>query len=134
MWRFFVTQHNVSLSNFVQNFRILSQEVAEKSLAKKKVVKFSLERKKGLISNMWLLFCCTIQLITIKLCTKFQNPKSSSCCEIFDRKKFTNRQANKQTNIVTEKAKTIYPLYTSYWGYKHGSDELKDMHTVRSLC
>ena len=36
---------------------------------------------------MWLFFCYTIQLININLCTKFQNPKSSSCCEIFDRKK-----------------------------------------------
>ena len=41
----------------------------------------------GLISNMWLFFCYTIQLINIKLCTKFQNPKSISCWEIFDRKK-----------------------------------------------
>ena len=63
-------------------------------------------------------FCYTIQLITIKLCTKFQNTKSSSSCEIFDRKK-VYRQTNKQTNIVTEKAKTIYPLYTSYRGYKY---------------
>ena len=31
-------------------------------------------------------FCYTIQLITIKLCTKFQNPNSNSCWEIFDRK------------------------------------------------
>ena len=28
---------------------------------------------------MWLFFCYTIQLNTIKLCTKFQNHKSSSC-------------------------------------------------------
>ena len=27
---------------------------------------------------MWLFLSYTIQLITIKLCTKFQNPKSSS--------------------------------------------------------
>ena len=40
---------------------------------------------KEVISIMWL-FCNTIQLITIKLCTKFQNPKSSSLREIFDRK------------------------------------------------
>ena len=41
-------------------------------------------------------FCSyTIQLITIKLCTKFQNPKSSSCGEIFDRKKKVYRQKNK---------------------------------------
>ena len=54
--------------------------------------KFLLERKKneqikGLIRKMWLQFCCTIQLTTIKLCTKFHSPKSSSCWEIFDRKK-----------------------------------------------
>ena len=35
---------------------------------------------------MWLFLCYTIQLITIKLCTKFQNPNSSSCLEIFDGK------------------------------------------------
>ena len=35
---------------------------------------------------MWLFFGNTIQQITIKLCTKFQNPNSSSCWEIFDRK------------------------------------------------
>ena len=35
---------------------------------------------------MWLFFSYTIQLITIKLCTKFQNPNSSSRWEIFDRK------------------------------------------------
>ena len=27
------------------------------------------------------------------------------------------RQTDRQTNIITEKAKTIYPLYTSYRGY-----------------
>ena len=32
-------------------------------------------------------------------------------------KKKVYRQTNKQTNIITEKAKTIYPLYTSYRGY-----------------
>ena len=37
------------------------------------------EQIKGLISNMWLFFCYTIQLITIKLCTKFQNPNSNNC-------------------------------------------------------
>ena len=70
---------------------------------------------------MWLVFCYTIQLITIKLCTKFQNPNQSSCKEIFDEKISlqTNRQTDRQTNIITEKAKTIYPLYTSYHGYKY---------------
>ena len=80
----FVSQYNSSLSSFVQNFRILSRVVAENSLTEK-TLKFSLDRKKneqikGLISNMKLfIFCYTIEFITIKLGTKFQNPKSSSC-------------------------------------------------------
>ena len=28
-------------------------------------------------------------------------------------------QTNKQTKIITENAKTIYPLYTLYQGYKY---------------
>ena len=57
-------------------FQNHSRVVAEISLTEKS----SLERKKnkqikGLVSNMWLFFCNTIQLITTKLCTKFQNPK-----------------------------------------------------------
>ena len=46
-----------------------------------------MKKLKGLISNMWLFFCYTIQLITVKPSTKFQNRNSSSCWEIFDRKK-----------------------------------------------
>ena len=55
------------------------------------------EQIKGLISNMWLFFCYTIQLITIKLCTKFQNPNPSSCWVIFDGIKSlqTDRQTDK---------------------------------------
>ena len=40
------------------------------------------ERKltnKGTDKQYEAVFCNTIQLITIKLCTKFQNPNSSSC-------------------------------------------------------
>ena len=55
---------------------------------------------------MWLVFCYTIQLVTIKIYIKFQNYDSSSCWEIFDKKKFTDRQTNKQTKTITEKAKT----------------------------
>ena len=46
---------------------------------------------------------------------KIQNPNPSSCWEIFDGKK--SLQTDRQTNIITEKAKTIYPLYTLYRGY-----------------
>ena len=48
------------------------------------------------------------------VCTKFENPKFSSSREIFDKKKKVYTQTH--TNIVTEKSKTIYPLYTSYTG------------------
>ena len=47
------------------------------------------EQIKGLISNMRLFFCYTIQPITIKLCAKFQSPNSSGSWEIFDRKKMS---------------------------------------------
>ena len=44
-----------------------------------------------------LLFCYTIQQLTIKLCTKFQNPKSSSCGEILTEKKSSlERKQNEQ--------------------------------------
>ena len=65
------------------------------------MTEFFLERKKNgqiqeLISNMWLILCYTVQLVIPKVCTKFQNPKSSSFREIFDRKKLTNTQTYKQ--------------------------------------
>ena len=66
---------------------------------------------------MWLFFCYTIQLITVKLCTKFQN-----LTQVVAEKSLTEKkslQTNRQTNIITEKAKTIYPLYTSYRGYNY---------------
>ena len=39
---------------------------------------------KGLISNMWLNFLYTVQLLISDVCTKFQNSRSSSSGEIFD--------------------------------------------------
>ena len=109
MWLFLVTQYNSSLSSFVPNFRFLSQVVAEKSLTDKSS---SLERGKLTNKGTDKQY---VQLITIKLCTKFQKPKSSSCWEIFDRKKSlqTNRQTNKHNY---RKGKNYIPLYTSYRG------------------
>ena len=63
----------------------------------------------GLISNMWLFFCYTIQFITIKLCTKFQNPNQTSCWEIFDEKKNCDR------NFIGEKEKTINKGTDKQW-------------------
>ena len=55
------------------------------------------EQIEGLISNMWP-FCYAIQLIIIKLCTKFHNPESSSCCVIFDRKKVVKNSLERKKN------------------------------------
>ena len=48
-----------------------------------------LERKengqiKRLISHMWLILLYTVQPVIPDVCTKFQNPRSSSSREIFD--------------------------------------------------
>ena len=101
-----------------QNLKTLAPIGAEKSV--KEIFTGEKENwtNKGTEKQYVAVFCYTIQLITIKLCTKFQSPKSSSCWEIFDRKK-VYRQIDTQTNIITEKAKTIYPLYTSYRGYNY---------------
>ena len=45
---------------------------------------------------MWLFFCYTIQLVTIKLCTKFLNPKSSCCGEILTEKSSLEGKKNEQ--------------------------------------
>ena len=90
----------ITLCTKYQN-QTLTKVVAEKYMTEKKV-KFSLEREKneqikGLIRNMWL-FLLHIQLITIKLCAKFRNPKSSSCLEIFERKKLKFSLERKKMN------------------------------------
>ena len=60
--------------------------------------KFCSERKKNgqiheLISNMLLILCYTVQLVIPNVCTKYQNPKSSSFREISDgKKKLTDKQ------------------------------------------
>ena len=67
---------------------------------------------KELISNIWLFFCYTIQLNTIKLCTKFQNPNSSSCWEIFDRKKclYVLYKSGRRKKCKIEKMKAKWGL------------------------
>ena len=46
------------------------------------------------------------------------------------KKKKVYRQTDKQTNIITEKAKTIYPLYTSYRGYNQMTKKHKKKKKV----
>ena len=112
------------LSTFVTNFRALSQVIAEKSLTEKKL-KFSLERKKnvqikGLISNMWLFFYYTVQSSLPTFVPNFR-ALSQAVAEKSLTEKKVYRQTDRQTNIITEKAKTtcFYPLYTSYRGYNN---------------
>ena len=73
---------------------------------------------------MWLFFCYTIQLITIKLCNKFQNPNSSSCREIFDRKNVhmyyirvkegKNEKLKKEGKIRISILISIYTVHFAY--------------------
>ena len=67
---------------------------------------------------MWLFFCYTIQLITIKLCTKFQNPNSSSCWEIFDRNYvymyYISEKEGKKENLKKEGKMRISILISFY--------------------
>ena len=63
------------------------------------------EQIKGLISNIWLFLLHN----TTHVGTKFQNPNPSNCLEIFDGKKFTDKQTSNQTNIITEKGKNYIP-------------------------
>ena len=41
---------------------------------------------KGTDNNMWLTFLYTVQLVISDVCTKFQNSRSCSSREIFDKK------------------------------------------------
>ena len=89
--------------------------------------KFPLDKKKneqikGLISIMWLFFLHNSSLSSFvpnfRILTQVVAEKSLTEKKFTDRK--TDRQTDRQTNIITdkaEKAKTIYPLYTSYRGY-----------------
>ena len=77
-----------------------------------------LERQKNvqiheLISNMWLILCYTVQLVITKLCTKFQDPRSSSSWEIFDGK------ISLQTQTDGKSKNYIPPIYFVYRGYKY---------------
>ena len=68
---------------------------------------------------MWLFFFCyTIQLITIKLCTKFQSPNSSGCLEIFDRKNvhmyYIREKEGKNENLKKEGKMRISILISIY--------------------
>ena len=70
-----------------QHLKTLAPVGAEKSVTKIFIGEKEKWTSKGTDMQYVTVFCYTIQVITIKLCIKFQNPKSSSCWEILDRKK-----------------------------------------------
>ena len=61
-----------------------------------------------------LILSYTIQQVLLNACTKFQNPMwvvpEKSLTE--KQKMHTDRHTDTKSNIVMEKTKTIYPLYT----------------------
>ena len=74
---------------------------------------------------MWLFFCYTIQLITIKLCAKFQSPNSSGSWEIFDRKNvymyYIREKEGKNENLKKEgkmRISILIFIYTVHFAIK----------------
>ena len=78
------------------------------------------EQIKGLISNMKLFFVTQYNSSLSSFVPNFRILTGVVAENYLTEKKFTNRQ----NNIVTEKAKTIHSLYTSYRGYKYYRDEI----------
>ena len=60
------------------------------------------------------IFIYTIHLAYLKVNTKFENTAPIGAEKSLTEKK--RLQTDRRTDIVKEKAKTIYPLYTSYTG------------------
>ena len=75
---FFLVMHFVVLILYAIFKATLVQIEAEKSVTENFVREKENGQIKGLISNMWLILCYTVQLVITKLCTKFQDPRSSS--------------------------------------------------------
>ena len=73
--------YNLSLPSFVPNFMILGQVVPEKSLTEIFVREKEKWTNKGTDKQYVadsLLHTVTVQIVITKLCTKFQDPRSSS--------------------------------------------------------
>ena len=77
-------------------------------------MKFSSERKKneqikGLISNMWLGFVTQYNSSLSSVVQNFRTRSQVVAEKCLTEKKFTDRQTNRQTNIITEKGKNYIP-------------------------
>ena len=78
--------HNLSLSSFVPNFRVLTQVVAEKSLTEKNVHMYYIREKEGKNENLKkegklkisiLISIYTVHFAILKMYTKFENTGSN---------------------------------------------------------
>ena len=105
----------------MQNFKTLAPIRAEKSVTEISIGENENEQIKGLISVMGLFVVTQYNSSLSSFVPKFR---------IITKVK-SLQQTNKQTNIVTEKAKTIYPLYTSYRGGGGGVGIL-NLYTCKS--
>ena len=104
----------------MQNFKTLAPLRAEKSVTEISIGENENEQIKGLISVMGLFVVTQYNSSLSSFVPKFR-----IITKVVAEKSLTEKslqQTNKQTNIVTEKAKTIYPLYTSYRGGGGGGD------------
>ena len=79
-------QYTLPIWRCTQTLRTLAPLGAEKSVTEISIGEKQKGTTKGTDKQYVAVFCYTIQLITFKLGTKFQNYKWSSCWEIFDRK------------------------------------------------
>ena len=93
MWLFFLTQYNLSLSSFVQIFRILTQVVLEKSLTENNVHVYFKGVTGGKIENLkkkakkisFLISIFRIHFTYLKVYKKNENTGSNRSGEICDR-------------------------------------------------
>ena len=83
---FSFTQYTLPTGRCTQKLKTLAPIGDENSVAESFIGEKEKWTNKGTDMQYVDVFFYIIQLITIKLYTKFQNPKSSSCLEIFDRK------------------------------------------------
>ena len=73
------TQYTLPTRRWTQNSKTLAPIGAEKYVTEISIGEKEKWTNKGTDKQYVAVFCYTIQLITIKLCIKFQNFKSSSC-------------------------------------------------------
>ena len=101
----FVTQYNSSLSSFVPNFRILKVSNGAKIRNRYNQVPHLTQDTNGKVTNS-------------QKTPQTRAKRSALSQQVVAEKSLTEKKVFRQTKIVTGKAKTIYPLYTSNWGIK----------------